>query len=315
MKQQMDLSSWWTPDRIEAEDAVWRRDGFYIQYAAEIRELMNKLGLKTVLEVGCGTGYVGNELKNEFDYVGTDGSGLMIQFAREKHPDVKFEVLNIRDMDNPAMVPNHGNIDLVCCFAVFKHFTLEDWPIILSNILGVAKHALIQVQIRQSGHPSVEDGAEVPHNWISVDELIQFCESIGHEVLAVKLTDKDVSPYMANAAEGYLITKKREGSFNADHTEQDDDRNEDPAPDGSEDGNKSKDPASALVGELDDKIEEGLKEKEKDDEKKDPEPPNTPAGTPDGTAKPDVPPVPGPAPAKESPAPKDKDKGKGKGRR
>jgi SAM-dependent methyltransferase len=52
-----------------------------------------------VLDFGCGSGHLYSLLKKEFDfqgeYVGYDITPEMIDLAKEKHPDARFEVRNI----------------------------------------------------------------------------------------------------------------------------------------------------------------------------------------------------------------------------
>ncbi len=209
MKTKIDVSDWWTQERIEAEEAVWLRDGFFTGYANQVRDFMRKHNLKTVLEVGCGSGHVARELNNEFEYTGIDGSGLMVEFAKKTNPGHRFELANIRSM-NIATVHAGENMpfDLVCSFAVLKHFLLKDWAMALRNMLSVGNNGLIQVQMRPDGYPSVEDGSDCPHNWVTEKEMREAVAKAGHKVVAINDTGKDVSPYMANAYEAMLITKK-----------------------------------------------------------------------------------------------------------
>lgn len=205
-----DLCDWWTRERIEEEEKVWQRDQFFVEYANEVRKFAKQMGLKkgaSILELGCGTGHVGPLLAKDFSYNGTDGSELMIRVAKEKHPDIadRFFVKNLRTSVEVDCV---GIYDMVCSFAVLKHFSTESWPFILMNMLANADHGLIQVQVRDVGYPTVEDGTEVHHTWVNRQELLGFAEKAGHEVVELADTGKDVSPYMDHAMEAYLKTRR-----------------------------------------------------------------------------------------------------------
>jgi len=206
MSKVKDLCDWWTRERIEEEEAVWQRDQFFVQYANDVRDFMRKHKLKSVTELGCGSGHVARELANEFSYRGYDGSKLMIEFAQEIHPGFLFKTLDIRLLPIPRI-----KSDLVCSFAVLKHFSLQDWKEILTKMLSAGKYGMIQVQLRVRGFESIEDGFfgdEVRHSWINIDEMCQAVVDAGHEVLELRISEKDVSPYMSFAAEALLITKE-----------------------------------------------------------------------------------------------------------
>lgn len=202
-----DLCEWWTEERIAAEEAVWQRDQFFVEYAAEVRAFAKKMKIKkgsSIIEMGCGTGHVGVLLTPDFNYAGTDGSALMVETAQKMHPELKFYVKNLRE---PVEVDQYGMHDLLISFAVLKHFGKDSWKGVLTNMLRVAKFALIQVQVRNYDYETVEDGTEVHHTWVNRNELIETVKLAGHEIVELRDTGKDVSPYMDHAIEAYLMTR------------------------------------------------------------------------------------------------------------
>jgi SAM-dependent methyltransferase len=212
-----DLCNWWTPERIAAEDAVWLRDQFYFDYAAKILDLAREHGLNTVAEVGCGAGYVGECLQNTgIEYTGYDGSALMIEYAKKKFPHLQFGVHNLRE--NPMDGDGFKPFDLVCSFAVIKHFHLTDWQYALKNTLKFGRSALVQIQLRTNGQSSVEDGVDVPHNWLNPDAVTAAVEAAGHRVIAMADTGKDTTPYMPNSMEAWLITEAIATEGNSDES-------------------------------------------------------------------------------------------------
>lgn len=207
-KQFADLCEWWTPERIAAEEEVWQRDQFFHEYAKEVRAFAKKVKLKkgaSVIEMGCGTGHVGRLLTPDFSYNGTDGSELMIAAAKKINPGIEFFVRNLR---KTVEVDQVGMYDLLCCFAVLKHFGKDSWSGVLMNMLQLANYALIQVQVRNYDYPTIEDGTEVHHTWVNRNELIETVSKAGHEIIELRDTGKDVTPYMDNAIEAYLYTKR-----------------------------------------------------------------------------------------------------------
>ena len=75
-------------------------------YAAEKAIAINSvkaLGLKNILEFGCGFGYYSNNIKKSLPYtsnvVGIDISETAIKKAKTLHPDITFETGDILDVD------------------------------------------------------------------------------------------------------------------------------------------------------------------------------------------------------------------------
>ncbi len=172
--QMPDFCDWWTPERIKMSDDAWLVSKAYIEFAKRIREVMNMYGLKSVIELGCGAGYVGSELK-DFTYLGVDGSPAMIAHAKEKNPGVQFEVANMRNLP-------YSGYDLVCSFGVLKHFSLEDFPEIFKKATAIAKYGLFEMQLT-SGKSENNPEDSYNHTWISADDLYGALQSAGQKLL------------------------------------------------------------------------------------------------------------------------------------
>lgn len=196
--EKRDLHEWWNTERIAAEDDVWLRQRRFVQYAQRVIAVMDKYNLKSVLELGCGMGYVGNELHNKgFEYTGTDGSKLMIDLARKRHPDLNFHVANIRNLDEYGA-------DLVCSFAVLKHFSVNDWPKALRCMLACSWTALIQVQTVTVPTYADDTYPDVNHIWINDEKLQSEVNHAGFKVLD-QLDRVSVSSHASTGVEYLLL--------------------------------------------------------------------------------------------------------------
>lgn len=201
-----DLCEWWTAERIVAEDELWNAEERYIKYAQIVAEHMRDHSYKTIAEMGCGAGYVGEILHGEFDYIGYDGSGLMVDYASRKHKwRVPFAQRNLRDKPDPK------TFDTVCSFAVLKHFDVTSWKLILANMLAYAKHsAVIQVQYLLStatiDRPVVNQ-PDVHHVWINMQELTHVASEAGFVVSAV-YEQRACPEYMRGGYEATMLFER-----------------------------------------------------------------------------------------------------------
>lgn len=179
-----DFCDWWNEERLAASDVAWQREKTYIELAKRVRDVMYRFDLRSVIELGCGAGYVGGTLAQDYDYLGIDGSPLAVYLSDTRNSNAKFRIGNIRDIGNKLVL----HADLVCTFAVLKHFSTEDFPEILKKVLSVGKYGLLEMQITLTG-PSIEDNAdpEFHHTWTSKEELYACVEAAGHEVIDYSL--------------------------------------------------------------------------------------------------------------------------------
>jgi SAM-dependent methyltransferase len=78
----------------------------------------SELGLRTVLDLGCGVGYFSAMLQElGFQVVGIDGREENIAQARERFPAIDFRVA---DAEDPALIAL-GKFDFVLCFGLLYH--------------------------------------------------------------------------------------------------------------------------------------------------------------------------------------------------
>lgn len=174
-----DFSDWWNTKRAADEIECWERERHWAGYASRVSTVMAKYKLQTVIEVGCGAGYVGNELKKAGyrDYTGLDASSIMIDTCREKFPDCNYTLADIRTFDIVAPA------DLVCTFSVLKHFSLEDWPIILERVLRLGRYGLVQLQIAPD---PLETGIEFHHTFVRHNDVLKVFERSNKALLCIE---------------------------------------------------------------------------------------------------------------------------------
>lgn len=114
----------------------WHIDSFH----ARITELVSGFGPDSILDVGCGEGFLSAHLHAELKdvaFTGVDASEGAIEFARDSFGDVGlFEVGDIFDLrfaDN--------SFDVVVCSEVLEHLT--DPAAAVRELLRVARKAVV----------------------------------------------------------------------------------------------------------------------------------------------------------------------------
>ena len=75
-----------------------QKHGFVAQLGAGVVELLNPQANETILDLGCGTGHLTNQLAAKSSHVvGLDPSIEMLDAARENYPDMDFRAADARD--------------------------------------------------------------------------------------------------------------------------------------------------------------------------------------------------------------------------
>lgn len=109
-------------DNEVAAEAGFPFVGYSAVLEAIIEQAKPQPGWK-VLDLGCGTGNLSAAfLRHGCQVWGTDFSSQMITKARQKHPEIQFEVIDLREQ-LPADFPQ---FDLIISAYVFHHFPIEE---------------------------------------------------------------------------------------------------------------------------------------------------------------------------------------------
>ncbi|MEM2031002.1 MAG: class I SAM-dependent methyltransferase [Candidatus Micrarchaeia archaeon] len=94
--------------------------------------------IKTVLEIGCGEGFVTKHIHDlGFKIVGADISDEVLRIAREMFPEIEFLNMDIYELDK------FGKWDLIVCCEVLEH--LKEPEKALKAMMKASNYILISV--------------------------------------------------------------------------------------------------------------------------------------------------------------------------
>lgn len=169
-------------------------DDWWIEGTDIFLELLPK-GVK-VLDLGCGSGYKTKYIKGKgFDVEGVDFSEGMIKIAKEKFPDIDFEVFDLYDFDK-----FYKNFDAIFCQAVLLHIPKKDVFDILEKIKSKLKDGgLLYIAVKEKKEEGVEEEIKKENDYgyeyerffsyYSLDELKTYFKK-----LQLKIIYEDVAP-------------------------------------------------------------------------------------------------------------------------
>jgi len=172
-----DYSVWLDSFRLAREEQLWAESEMPHLYANRVRQVIEEHGCRSVIELGCGTGWVPTLLPGTVEYVGVDGNPECLQYARQKTTRL-FLHADIRGLRYPTQ-------DLVCSFAVLKHFALEEWPAVLGKVLSHGRVGLFTMNVGPGDRDDFNEG--FAHTWVSAVTLDRAVEACGHRIRSVEL--------------------------------------------------------------------------------------------------------------------------------
>lgn len=180
MKTLPDYSTWLHGKRYRNASEHWERDKLYLRYARELKALCEDKNLRYIMELGCGDGWIPRQLSVYHEYVGVDQNPEALTTAREANPDRIIIDIDIREVV-ARKVGWRDKTDVVCSFAVLKHFGLHEWSKILSGMLHLARYAVFSIPLAKRDR---DDGEDFHHVWISGATLRNAVAEGGHKLFS-----------------------------------------------------------------------------------------------------------------------------------
>ncbi len=144
----------------------------------------------TILDVGCAGGYKTNYIKNKgFKIQGIDFSEGMIEDAKEKFPDITFEVLDVYNLDNLTKT-----FDGVFSQAVLLHIPKKRIMEVLEKMkTKLNKGGLLHIAVKEVKNNGIEEeikkeddyGYEYERffSYFTLDELKGYFNKLGLEII------------------------------------------------------------------------------------------------------------------------------------
>jgi SAM-dependent methyltransferase len=171
-----DFSEYLVGSKLLKEEADWARTKHYEKYAEAVLAgaLMFDLGIDfDLLELGCGSGWVPSALPISIGYTGIDKHfGLLKLAAGKNHITRLFYQADIRHVEKRLGL--RFSVDMVCSFAVLKHFSLHEWKDVFRGMLRLGKYGVFSIQTTDK--EAYDDGTEYHHVWVpikTVDECVK----------------------------------------------------------------------------------------------------------------------------------------------
>jgi len=210
MERLKDVSEWYTPERVEHDERLGQATttGGYFDYARWTERVCQDHHLQTVVEVGCGAGWMPSVLDITLNYVaGIDADKYILAKARARVPGARFIQHDIRKLRELKLAA-----DLVCSFGVMKHFHLEEWPEILAAALSMGRYGLFTQHVFLDDRASIDmpgcDETSKPcyHDiWVNYTDLKKAVEGAGHRI--VELDESFRYDGTMNAPEAMIVTE------------------------------------------------------------------------------------------------------------
>jgi len=119
---------------------LFKDENSYLDTVNKIALFFKKHNVKSVLDIGCGTGKIDNLLmKKGFEVLGLDSSNEMIEYARENYPGIIFKHM---DAENFKL---DRKFDAIIALDSVLTFLTEDgaFEVAIANIVGHMKKGSI----------------------------------------------------------------------------------------------------------------------------------------------------------------------------
>lgn len=179
-----DISVFYTPETALREEVRWILSGKHTKDLEFLLPRMEHHGIKTVLELGCGSGITAFGLPAETDYLGIDKNPWFLGRARlrnESNPKRRFRAWDARNWEQAE------SSDLSMAFGFLKHFALDEWDRMVATVLRHGRFGAFDMQLL---HKDLDDGTEYHHVFVTERRLRAAVSSAGHEVVDLALLNE-----------------------------------------------------------------------------------------------------------------------------
>lgn len=167
-----DISEYYQEDLALKEEQAWTETKEYLRNFDQLSTILQDC--KTIIEIGCGSGWIPTLLPAEIEYIGIDKNAHFLEMCRHKNQGKNriFKQADIRSINTNTV------FDISCSWAFLKHFSLEEFDTILTNILRLGKKAIFEVQITKNWE--YNDGIHFHHTFVSEDRLQNVITKSGY---------------------------------------------------------------------------------------------------------------------------------------
>lgn len=178
-------------ERIAKEEEGWAETEFYKRNAENIMIASRKFKLGdsfSLLELGCGSGWVPTVLPDSIAYLGVDNNPTLVEMAQHKNNRRrKFIQFDIREFSPSQLQRLTGKLrsDLVCSFAVLKHFGLHEWEKIFQKMLRLGVFGVFNIQLTLK--EVFDDGVDYHHTWVSRNMVEKCVEAEGKKIVGSEI--------------------------------------------------------------------------------------------------------------------------------
>jgi len=160
------------------------------EHARVVNGFIDEHRIKTILEIGCGTGELAMRLKGNFgigvgkmNYNGFDINPDCIMYAQIKNsPHHSFDVANVRDI----VISKNVLPCLTISFGFLKHFGLHEWFDIFKRVASFGEYFIFDMPIAEQ---TKDDGTEFHHVWMSWEDLDKYCVMANLDLLEIVNAD------------------------------------------------------------------------------------------------------------------------------
>lgn len=170
------------------------KDDWWLEGANDFLALLPKNA--EILDVGCGGGYKTEYMKEKgFNVEGIDFSEGMIEDAKQKFPDVNFEVFDVYDFDKYPK-----KFDGIFSQAVLLHIPKERIIEVLEKMKSrLNENGLLYIAVKSTKDNGIEEEVKKENDYgyeyerffsyFSQEELKNYFNKIGLEIIYEKIVD------------------------------------------------------------------------------------------------------------------------------